>query len=206
MQADELLPAVTTRYSEMQSLKTAPMWLYIAMPWSPQIPHWLNPKESTVPFAIFMAFYLIWYYLLNHYYVRRFGKIKTRAFPFFSKNDVKTQRIFLLVCVVSLILYENLKHIPPHMGIYLLLLSCCVILGTGFTVPNLSVRLWYYRIIGTLVLLSLLPVIFRQLPGHDFFTRYDFAICGLAMVLVALLDHFLLLHTFRRIARMNYAQ
>ena len=66
---------------------------------------------------------------------------------------------------------------------------------------NIGFRRPYYMGAGTITLFVALSALFQSMPGHLFFRIYQFMVVGAAMLTVSILDHLLLVRTFRQSAR-----
>jgi hypothetical protein len=90
-------------------------------------------------------------------------------------------------------------------GTTMLLVGILFLLKAGLSPSNLPLRRLYYVGVSALLFLSLLPVFFYGGPEYRFFQVYSLTFFGLAGLALGILDHLLLIYSFRYTSREMHA-
>jgi hypothetical protein len=90
-------------------------------------------------------------------------------------------------------------------GTAMLLVGTLFLFKAGLSPSNLPLRRLYYVGVSALLFLSLLPLFFYDAPEYRFFQLYRFTFFGLAGLALGILDHLLLIYTFRYTSREMHA-
>jgi hypothetical protein len=143
-----------------------------------------------------LVVFCLWFWALGRYY-RRYGQVATNtvheksyAFP-----------ILGVLCLLFIVFLVILRRQPLAPGATMLLVATLFLLKAGLSPSNVPLRRLYYAGVSALLFLSLLPVFFYGAPEHGFFRVYRFTFFGLAGLTLGILDHLLLINSFRFTSR-----
>jgi hypothetical protein len=203
------LTFLAANYDNLRNLRFAPVYvLLIADPWIERL-DWYHISDRTFfgRVGVALGTYVVWLSLMNAYYKRLCGHAESRpGQPTKSSwKDAAIVYIFFLPVSVSICLCVVLftQH-PPGMFAFLPFL---LLLATtkGLLPSNVEMRRSYYLAADALALLIALALMIRRMPGHSFLYTYDETFFGIIMLVIATLDHVLLIRTFRQAPRDAYA-
>jgi hypothetical protein len=193
MNAQERLIFLARNYNRLQNLRLAPFCiLLIASPWTDLSR--VGIRASSAALCICFA----WYWLLKKYYRRRYGRIERKPI---GPRDLP----YFLTVLIAVLAYFLMRRLGSASESVLLIVPAGFILAEGLAPHNIVLRRTYYLMAGGVFLLTLLPDIFRRMPGHQFFHAYDLSILGAVLLILAILDHILLIRSFPHPQREIYA-
>jgi hypothetical protein len=195
----ERLTFLTRHFGDLQTLRLAPMFAPCIV--SP----WLRAKGVTMrigfsALGLTLVVFCLWFWALGRYY-RRYGQVaantvheKSYAFP-----------ILGVLCLLFIVFLLIVRRQPLAPGATMLLVATLFLLKAGLSASNVPLRRLYYVGVSALLFLSLLPVFFYGAPEHRFFGVYLLTFFGLAGVTLGILDHLLLIYSFRFTSRELHA-
>jgi hypothetical protein len=193
METSEMQAFVTDNYYPMQTLRFAPLFIgFIIAPW------WPHLSTQTLLLVLFISLLVCagWYWTLTAYFLKRYGRMEIRPVP------NKSMAVVTVIVIVPALLYGLFAYGSFPAGIGALFLPCGI-LSQSFITPNLPSRRWLYRCCGIFLVLLSLAALVKAMPGHQFLVRHLVSILSLdfaVMLGLAILDHILLIRTFRSIS------
>jgi hypothetical protein len=195
----ERLTFLTRHFGDLQTLRLAPLFApCIVLPW-------LRVKVVTLrigfsALGLILVVFCVWFWALGRYY-RRSGKVatdtaheKSYAFP-----------ILGVLCLLFIVFLLILRRQPMAPGTAMLLVGTLFLFKAGLSPSNLPLRRLYYVGVSALLFLSLLPLFFYDAPEYRLFQVYRFTFFGLAGLALGILDHLLLIYSFRYTSREMHA-
>jgi uncharacterized membrane protein YhaH (DUF805 family) len=130
-------------------------------------------------------------------YYRRYGEVATNtvheksyAFPILG--------VLCLLFIVFLLIHRQQPLAP---GTTMLAVATLFLFKVGGSPSNVTVRRLYYAGVSALLCLALLPVFFDNTTWHRFFEVYCLTFFGLAGLTLGILNHLLLIYSFRYTSR-----
>ncbi len=190
----ERLAFLTSEYNRLKGLRFAPAYVFfILTPWIEHFGLW-SLRETFIRVGIFLVVCIVWFWILNRYYKQRYGRIEES--PDRQKRRFTTLPMMLPGLIAWYFLFQERTPLNT-----LSLFLPAFLLSEGLGASNIGFRRSYYLGAGVITLLVELSALFQGIPGHLFFRIYQFSIWGTAMLIVSVLDHLLLVRTFRQSAR-----
>jgi hypothetical protein len=195
----ERLTFLTRHFGDLQTLRLAPAFAPCIV--SP----WLRVKVVTMrigfsALGLTLVVFCLWFWALGRYY-RRYGQVATGTVH--EKNHAFP--ILGVLCLLFIVFLLILRRQPLAPGTTMLLVGTLFLFKAGLSPSNLPLRRLYYVGVSALLFLSLLPVFFYDAPEHRFFRVYRFTFFGLAGLTLGILDHLLLVYSFRYTSREMHA-
>jgi hypothetical protein len=177
-------------------LRLAPVYLlFIASPWMDL--HRVNIRSGLIDLGACALICIAWYLLLNRYYKRHYGRIESKW-----DQDRKPFQWFFVLAYGLFAYFAFRGHDLPEQ--YVLLWVPIFILSEGLSCSNVALRRSYYIVGSAIFLSTLLPALIRSMLGHRFFYIYDFAFFGSILLILSILDHILLTHSFHHVPGENH--
>jgi hypothetical protein len=195
----ERLTFLTRHFGDLQTLRLAPLFApCIVLPW-------LRVKVVTLrigfsALGLTLVVFCVWFWALGRYY-RRYGKVATDT----AHEKSYVFPILGVLCLLFIVFLLILRRQPMAPGTAMLLVGTLFLFKAGLSPSNLPLRRLYYVGVSALLFLSLLPLFFYDAPEYRFFQVYRFTFFGLAGLALGILDHLLLIYSFRYTSREMYA-
>lgn len=187
----ERLTFLVRNYSQLQTLRWAPLFaLFMVSPWLHV--ERLSLRTGLSALGVALAVCILWFWQLGKYY-QRYGEVETKLTHEKSLAFAMLYILWLLlICSVSIFQ----RRLAPSDTIMLLVASL-FLFKSGLSPSNLRVRRFYTVGASALLSLGLLPALIYDAPGHRFFHAYEFAFVGTVGLVLGILDHLLLVYSFR---------
>lgn len=183
------LTFLTQYYYELQGVRFAPLWVAGLVLGLVQMPHDVQPSgcgwgAAWSALGALLAIQVLWYWVANEYYRRRYGWLKPDPFRFVDRRPTERVWSIFILSSLALVIFCRLNHWGSFFPYFVALLMCQPVLNP----ENPLIRRINYGTGGGLVAASALISTFAHLDGAIYFVT----LCGV-MLALSLADHLLLI-------------
>jgi hypothetical protein len=195
MDEQERLAYLTKHYNRLQNLRFAAFYVFFVF--SP----WMDFHRISVSvFLLEIGICMAWFFLMGTYYRRRYGRVKAASLDLNDWDTRHRAAASLLVygapsLIACYFLFQG-QHAPSDL--WLLYLPAAMF-AEGLFHPGSRLRRSYYLVAAIATSFTVLSYAIGRMPAHRFFHVYYFTFLGSALLLVGIIDHLLLVRSFRQL-------
>jgi hypothetical protein len=193
MEIRERVTFLTSHFDDLQGIRFAPIWtLFLLTPFILKYRTALGHGFFFWSFPSAIAVWWLWIRWCSQFYVNHYGSVK-------AKTYLPPAWVFVIPALYSFVCVGLLGFGWFHLNNSSLALFCaCWLTGQVFSPKNPPIRRFYYSA-GLLIAFAAFVSAFAGISSTGW--PISTALLGLALLVVSLLDHWLLLHTFSEIRR-----
>jgi hypothetical protein len=179
---------LTSHFDDLQGLRFVPIWtLFLFTPSILKYQTTIRRGFFVWSLPIAIAVWWLWIRWCSQFYVNHYGSVK-------AKSYLPPAWVFVIPALYSIVCVAIFGPGWFHLNnSYLAVFCACWLTGQGLSPTNPPIRRFYYSA-GLLIAFGVFVFAFAGMPTT--WWPYSTAILGLVLLVVSLMDHWLLLHTF----------